>query len=456
MKRPWNRHEPPPDTEFEAALREGLQRDIVPPPMPYYMRDRLDQIGERAMSGADSRKISIPRIGTPRLAGAVAGLAVVAIVAGAVVWPRLQADSAASPSGATGGSGLVTYGLTPDGGGFYYIDGEGLRVTDDYGATWESRNVPSVAASSDRLGDVMTLDFVDAQHGWMTTVTDTGDGWTVLIHRTADAGASWQSTQVAQMLYPIQGSSPSGGRVVYAAPHFWDDQHGRVEVTGVAEGSLDVTSCQAFDTSDGGATWSEFKPGTCPDRVSLAWTTNLLGIQIGPLLGGLMTAQVTRDGGQTWQNGTLGSRTTIGLWDLVSDEAGTLTLVIRGPVASQSEEVLQSTDGGLSWTHAYDMTVPSSLLNLYRISVVGANRWRATFELIPTEAECPSQNCPTHMELMESVDAGRTWSVVNSSIPGPTSFWNSTNGIALGGVKGEVTTCVYVTSDGGANWHKVN
>jgi photosystem II stability/assembly factor-like uncharacterized protein len=114
--------------------------------------------------------------------------------------------------------------------------------------------------------------------------------------------------------------------------------------------------------------------------------------------------------------------------------------------------VYDSTDGGATWTKAYDHNVGED------IQVLAASTFDHWFA--KTDAHSGSGS------LIASDDGGRTWHEVASPfVPsiGPMRWWDSGRGVVQGFTCPDGATTgscsnhstVYVTNDGGHTWHQV-
>jgi photosystem II stability/assembly factor-like uncharacterized protein len=151
-----------------------------------------------------------------------------------------------------------------------YVAGSRVNVpqnfwrTTDGGATWTLLN----------LNEGQSIDFVDANHGWVVNVGGLG-------YRTIDGGTNWQ-----QFIMPNQGFSPTISRLDFV------DQN-----VGWAVGWYGY----AAHTTDGGVTWKLQNIATQSDQIlGLYVLTTTEVYAVGAPSGGSPSLYHTTDAGATW------------------------------------------------------------------------------------------------------------------------------------------------------------
>jgi len=475
------------EVELEAEVRAVLRRTIVPPPVPEYMRDRVELLAQQPSTRAPYRWLWSVQTGAANLGRLAALSAVVAVVLATAAWLSVQpvpgggvGTPSAGPTPEPAG-GFVVIALPNQTAGFVGIGGAGIRMTADRGLTWsQARQFPPADAAL-ALQDLVNLNFVDAQDGWMTRVVKEEDAFEVVAERTTDGGLNWLSEPVTTVM-PDASHSPSDGWQVISTDHFWDASHGIV-VVGLSKND-EATSCQRYVTADGGATWSGPTTDPC---IGLSgnvlqdptWITNSLGYVASSTA---PAVSVTQDGGQTWHTGSIslgvaadsgGSGLRIEL--LTADQAGNLSLVCEVDSGTSPQyQLFGSSDGGATWKREYDFGISLAGVAadaVYSMSVAGPTKWFAVVAMAPSVESSPSATpVPTAVvqaqfaqtRLVETLDGGRTWSLVQGQSllgVGSTYWWDGTHGIATG----IDTSCsapsycgdrfaLYVTSDGGLTW----
>ncbi len=447
--------------DFEEEVRAGLRHSIVPPPTPEYLRDHVERLA--------AREIADPGYRGPfrswwrrrsLLGGLAATAALIAIIAATAFWRGAGWSAGPASSGSSGPTfapGPVLHmSVTADGGGFVYTDGDGLRVTTDRGVTWsEARQVPARDSAQDHLWDLTSLDFVDAQHGWITGVKNASQGSQVVVYRTRDGGRTWQSAPVTPLL---PEPSPAQGSFVAAEDHFWDALHGRVVVGRVVPNDGEMAGCQWYATDDGGVTWSGPTSGPCIGLSPMVrWTTDAIGYFVPT--DAPTSVSVTQDGGRTWRTAPLPGLSvgTILPELLVVDGIGHLSLVTSvspsdGPAP---QLVFGSSDGGVTWSKEFDMTLPAGFDTVDSVSALGPQHWIVVVEVAPGP---PMTGTPQaqygYARFAETVDGGRTWSLMDGGGvqgAGGSLWWDDRRGMTAAGDP----TKILVTDDGGRTWHQV-
>jgi hypothetical protein len=453
------------DETLETRVRTALHRAIVPPPTPQYLRYRIDAMSADtipAPQGSSWTQSWLPRR-TRRDAVAVrvaaATLLIAAlVVAGGVIWNSRVNPAAAAPtfSGPVFDDGaLMAPQIRPDGVAFTYIDGRGLYLSTDFGATWSGpRQIPAGNSARDHLWDIGTIDFADAYHGWVTRVANYPTGSTVVEYRTTDGGMSWSSTAITTF-----SAANSADEFVTASQHFANALNGRVIVApaGAREGD---STCHTFFTVDGGATWTGPTVGACSARLPEAtWTNGTLGYLRASSAGAAIST--TTDGGDTWVRGTLA-----GTWAqpevrlLLSGPDG-LVAVVRetGGDATMPVKVMRSTDGGRTWLGDHQLVGPrgGGLDPLGDVSASSPSRWVGAFE-----GDCPDANMcagSAVYAMTVSRDEGRTWTALGSWFyDAPAiAWWDDLHGLVLAdpAAPPAVNRAVFATDDGGKTWRAV-
>jgi photosystem II stability/assembly factor-like uncharacterized protein len=464
------------DSEFEAEVRAEVRRGIVPPATPIHVRERVQRMAEQQLEGAGWRRSFRPWIGHSVIVGRLAVTAVVMVLVAATVvtlagsgnrgagpdaaptQPSPVPTDVAARSGDPAGTPGPTYqpdprdvslqGTTADGTAIVVVGGKAIRVSTDGGDTWSAaRPLPADTFLGGRAS------FVDGQHGWSVASTATSSTNSLVMYRTSDGGQTWQSS-------PVGSRAVKPGSWAEWEFHFGDVDHGFLRAFQVNDPAIDPTpysNCAQFTTSDGGVTWSAPASVSCAENEA-TWVTNTLGYASGQGTTPMDFA-VTQDGGRTWTTGKLPIDASEMGWgiELLVAEPGRLRADIgfapkTGPDPRQRHAVYDSTDGGATWTKAYDHNVGED------IQVLAASTFDHWFA--KTDAHSGSGS------LIASDDGGRTWHEVASPfVPsiGPMRWWDSGRGVVQGFTCPDGATTgscsnhstVYVTNDGGHTWHQV-
>jgi photosystem II stability/assembly factor-like uncharacterized protein len=465
------------DPVLEAEVRAELRRTMAVPEAPMDLRERVERMAEEQTEADGRRRSFRPWIGRGVIIGRLAATAVVVVLVAATVvlltgggnkgtspgaastQPSPVNTDIAARSGDPAGTPGPTYqpdprevrlqGPATDGTAVVVVGGKAIRVSTDGGDTWSAaRPLPADTVMGGRVS------FVDAKHGWSVASTATASTNSLVMYRTTDGGQTWQSSQV-------------GSRTVkpgtWAADfdfHFVDVDHGYLRAFQANDPAIDPTpysDCVQFTTDDGGVTWSAPASVSCGENEA-TWVTNTLGYASGQGTTP-MEFTVTQDGGRTWTTGELpidASEMGSGV-ELLVAEPGRLRVDVgfapkTGPDPRQRHAAYDSTDGGATWSKAYDHDAGED------IQVLAASTFDHWFARTNAHGDSSS--------LIASDDGGRTWHEVASSfVPsmGPMRWWDSRRGIVQGftcpngGTSGSCSnhSTVYITSDGGYTWHQV-
>jgi hypothetical protein len=487
------------DDDFEGLVRDELRRTIVPPPAPEYVREGVEKMARENTESAAQQRRARGWFTRPLVLVRAAAIAAAVVLVGGTValigsrpggpaaahtLPLAPTDVDATP-GPTISTGFAFAGasdsslldLTADGAAVVYENGHGLRISTDSGVTWsQARTVPVPAPRADEAA--WNIEFIDALHGWQLESVETETDVHLTEFRTADSARTWQAT-------PVASFAKSSGWYAFAWTHFVSPASGVVHA-GLYKPRPDqeaaTEGCRSFRTSDGGATWSAPVTEPCLAGIDAppgpVWSTDLLGF----MFGGVDRVAVTQDGGLNWKVGTLptmaGEMGAQGLL-LSNDGSGRLSYVAQitpsgGADWPPREAIFESGDGGVTWQEDYSGRFPGHV-GFGGIVALTPNRWLSSISL----------NVEPGDELIESLDAGRTW----LALPGPRfdqvtamRWWDGRRGVVeardssctpesqqAAARSGEpapaspatpaASTCaassVYVTNDGGATWHHV-
>jgi len=453
------------DRDLEADVRAELRRTIVPPAAPQYLRDRVEEMSEQLSTGPGRRPSFRLWIGRGALVLRLAATALILVVVAATfVWmgrsssggagagsvptnPSSNPTGVAARSGDPAGTPGPTFKSDPrdvrlqdatsDGSAVVVVGGNAIRVSTDGGDTWSAARPLPAGTFLGGKGS-----FVDGQHGWSAAVTKGSTTDSLVMYRTSDGGQTWQSSPVGSMAVK-PGSSAADWEF-----HFADVDHGLLRTFHVNDPAIDPTpysDCAQFTTNDGGVTWSAPASVSCAEN-SATWVTNTLGYAEGKTSETVKDVTVTQDGGRTWKTGKLPIDASEMGWgiELLVAEPGRLRAEIgfapkTGADPRQRHAVYDSTDGGATWSKAYDHNAGEDIQVL---AASGFDHWFA-------ETNAHSGNSGS---LIASDDGGRTWYQVASSFGpsiGPMRWWDSRRGVV------QINSTVYITSDGGRTWQQV-
>jgi hypothetical protein len=299
--------------------------------------------------------------------------------------------------------------------------------------------------------------FIDADHGWLLSWTQSGDAntqsgiWTLTAHRTTDGGRTWQSSQLP------------GTYAGYGLIQFVDAEHGWIEVYRTSTSPTSATpaadNTTVLATSDGGASWSVVS--TLSPRAFISFTSPTEGWGYGddPQTGDLTTFLKTADGGRTWSQSDFPSQQGC----VISGAPGApvrngSSVVVRALClpngsSSTSQEIvnLVSADDGRTWTQESANPIGGST---YLSGMAGI------VDLRPGQP-IPSHEYPgaTGRRLQATFDGGKTWiTYPTDGLPAAVTAaeWVSADDlwvmVSQSGVGGMLAGELYASHDAGKTW----
>jgi photosystem II stability/assembly factor-like uncharacterized protein len=155
------------------------------------------------------------------------------------------------------------------------FDGETFRVyrSADHGHSWRAASIPANNKGGVRA---VTIDFVDAAHGWIDVATGSEESDRADLFRTTDGGETWTALQLP---------GGRGARISFA------DASNGVAIAGPSS---------VYFTSDGGAHWR--LAFTAPVPVSAPRFFGRAGVMLAtaPSKGSTLLAFRSADAGATW------------------------------------------------------------------------------------------------------------------------------------------------------------
>jgi photosystem II stability/assembly factor-like uncharacterized protein len=396
----------------------------------------------------------------------------------------------------------------------------GILRTGDGGATWTDVSPPSVANRTWHHAQF----FLDANHAWVAEVSRTADACVsqVTTFMTGDAGRTWQQGGTVA----VKTAAPTDDVFDVYGPtdgmDFADTQHGWLMVSSppsAPQPGATVFAVTLYATTDGGLHWSLVT--SSPGKAACQSTNYMPASDVAfrsPTAGWLaiacpaLTVLTTRDSGATWSakalpncncqvyqpeyfdadhaviTGQQGSPVM-----LATGDAGASWTQVQVPVTAMSQfsfvdpnhgwmvgieqlpksydtVVYSTVDGGQSWQllgrppFATATSSPNLYYPIQNVQFVDAN---IGFVVLGPEAGAQGATDPTtpQLQIVSTVDGGRTWSTVLKQVPdvpcssnftqlgaGNGAIWpvkmaSATIGWAKGGLR---------TTDGGAHWHDVS
>ena len=353
--------------------------------------------------------------------------------------PTAAAPSSIDDGGIFGSSGL------------WAVAGDQLFLSTDRGTTWVQRTlVPDVALDITSGGVLSSLFVLDASHIWTaspgpgSTVPYAGQGpgfdhLYVVVSRTTDGGATWQSVSIPG---DLGGSQP--------VLTFADEQHGFLLLSGLRGGRGSVV----FATTDGGATWQ--RVGGADRLGSIFGVSDAATLwagnegDAGPVARPIL--DVSRDGGRTWADAHLPG--------LVGD-----IYVNDNPVAPP---VFAGKHGAVAVIAASREDPPD--VRFYR-TIDGGTSWllAARTPLNQNGSDSVAVIDPTHFVVIDpqsgvvktTSDGGATWQQSASSglsAAMRVRFWDARNGAAIVQTTNGPTPAagLFRTTDAGQTWTPVS
>jgi photosystem II stability/assembly factor-like uncharacterized protein len=274
-------------------------------------------------------------------------------------------------------------------------DGASTQVlhSADGGQTWQQATI--------QMPFPRQISFVDAQHGWLLAAVRPPDGAAepVSVFRTADGGKTWSNVSTALFSDATPpGRLPYGGQKT--GMRFLDSS------TGWITGTVPLANLAwLYITHDGGSTWQQqvllMPPGVPRARLTvLAPTFSSVNDGILPVIFSDVTTDsaiataiyTTHDGGKTWRS-TVPVPAALPLLSFADMQHGWAT----------DGTVLYSTDnGGDHWMKLFPN---KSFKNIAQLDFISDKVGWAI-----------SSTASTSSTLLKTVDGGRTWTTISSTI----------------------------------------
>lgn len=321
------------------------------------------------------------------------------------------------------------------------VVGTSLFWTADGGQTWDSGS--SLPASG-------TIQFVDAQHGWLVSSGSPDPGVGVYsrtpVYRTSDGGETWTSTDL-----PTDATDAT-----WTWAHFVDATHGVVASCPPLLAGQDVVDCATFTTDDGGLTFQG--PVTKTYATPITWISSTIGYGIAYTMAagadqelGPPLLKLTFDGGRTWTSQALVAPSGTSVWlsplamELTPGGSGRLLVQFSYlPDGNGSLGRYETSDGGATWHLAWQ--APGSTVSIGSVSI-GTVR-TAGANLIGISGT----------SFWESSNFGQTWKKL---APTPVyvhdfAYVDATTGwLVRAPGYSDSPDALMETTDGGLTWHVV-
>jgi len=264
-----------------------------------------------------------------------------------------------------------------------------LIRTEDGGLTWYDLTPPHVSS----LGYSATLNFADADHGWVL-IPDASDPLVGRLYRTEDGGLSWTSVSVPFGIGVLQFLDATNGWMMASL--------------GASAGAMGVS---IFQTSDGGQHWTQTYTNA-PESPAAGDSLPLSGLKDGLTAVDAQTAWI---GGITYAAGRI--------------------------------YLYRTDDGGRSWRPDALQPPPGGAEAEFET--------RGPIFVSPADAYLPLQMASQNglqLVVYVSHDRGETWSLTPQVIPqgGSVDFVSPSDGFVWNG------SDFYVTHDGAQTWARLS
>jgi photosystem II stability/assembly factor-like uncharacterized protein len=274
-------------------------------------------------------------------------------------------------------------------------DGANTHVlhSTDNGQTWQQATI--------QMPFVRAISFIDPLHGWLLAAVRPPGGAAepVSVFRTADGGKTW--TTIAEALFADAtppGRLPYGGQKT--GMRFQD------RLTGWVTGTATLANLALLSvTHDGGSTWQPqalLLPLGVPSARFMVLTPSFFSSANGilPVIfsdvatdRAIATAiYTTHDGGKTWQRTTHVSAA-LPLLSFADTQHGW---------AANGTTLYRTSNGGISWQH---LSPNASFENI------------AALDFVSDTLGWAISSAPSNVStLLKTVDGGRTWTPIRSTI----------------------------------------
>jgi photosystem II stability/assembly factor-like uncharacterized protein len=330
----------------------------------------------------------------------------------------------------------------------------GARRTTDGGSHWTATGPPVLPFQSSGYSDF----FLDGAHAW---VAETAGSATmcadhIVVFSTSDGGQSWNASDAIAVPNSPDGSIWGGvssgsahGSITGPPPwlDFVDAEDGWMMVQTQASGMMSMPKVgPLYRTTDGGRHWNvvsidPIAGSQCSALSGFAFSSPTTGWIPLPSCSAnsALTYLVTRDGGATWAEQSLGidcgCQGSPPVW--FDSLHGYLFEVGAFAFAFTS-------DGGKTWKSA---PVPAQEA-LYAVEFTDpAHGWAVVGDMAAND-----------YQLKKTTDGGRTWTVVNAKMPPLANYGNAGSSLLFFSTQNgfwATGAALYRTSDGGKTWKEV-
>ena len=276
------------------------------------------------------------------------------------------------------------------------------------GLNWSSQTSPT-----GRL--LAKVCFINAQTGWATGGWQ--DGSTYLVIKTTNGGQTWTDQSFSSGTYSCESI------------FFINDQ------TGWVGGRDNTLAPHIHKTTDGGATWTrQIVPNTGSNvgiasvkfaNINKGWAASTSIYNTGPVF-------YTSDGGNNWS-----VQYTTNLHYHVLDVKDSMSVAIVGVkiLSPQTEKVIVTTDGGVSWIS----NTPPILGYTYGVCYRGSNIWIGS----------------NSTQILRGSNNGASWVTQFIAPRWRSVFWSTaTTGWITAGTSVGTDGVTIKTTDGGVTWSK--
>ena len=342
---------------------------------------------------------------------------------------------------------------------------QGLLHTTDGGTRWS--DITPLAKGVTWDATACATDFLDAEHAWVAC-PDAKPAqevpWGFTVWRTTDGGSTWTAVPVMSAYSPAD----TIGSIRALSLDFADAQHGWLVIQ--PSHTMNSSPGELLTTTDGGVSWSEIGHAKAPGQATLpvGGEVSFTGADDGWLVGqkvstGISSLYRTKDGGRSWQPVALSvpsalqqhyigpqASPELPVFGLTHPRWGVLTAVVQDVHGIVVQEALYTTtDGGVNWTWLHSPPARQWSVADFVTGQVG-------FLWVPQSHDFNSLS-PVQGKLYRTEDGGKTWT--DAGVLGNVvqlDFTSAEQGWAITASRDTGARAVMATQDGGHTWSRIS